>query len=252
MEKLPVIPIMPEKMELNTFAGRHYRLMQRLPKLVSGRAKKPVVWVVGIGQNRFLNYPGTEHLEVARALEKTGLNYKVYAVDPDPEVIAAARKTLKSGRLEIPQRDLQYVRQCSPKDYPAHKDYVESVFGHLAEKGNLVYSIPDKIKRRITLLGPQPEGDILTSMPREQPDFILVLNVATHQDQEKQEQMAEFLSKALKHNGMLITTNAHNQEHFSAKLKELLTPEEETSAPGIHCDAGLKTTIFTSRRKPVH
>ncbi|MBI5226254.1 hypothetical protein HY994_03370 [Candidatus Micrarchaeota archaeon] len=194
----------------DTWLGRHLAAMvfitERFSKSATAHPGRIVAWTIGIGgKDAGVNPPAftpTEHIEVAQALEKSGISdFRVYAMDISVQSIAMAREQLNSNTV-----------RAARKGHPSLPKTAQGVD----------FAVPKVVAEKITLLGPGDAGDIFLNQPPQKPDIITVFNVARSYQRRHQAQLARKLADALQEGGILLTNKTESQTVFVRTLEENL------------------------------
>lgn len=197
----------------DTWFGRHAQAMEFIARHFQPSAGRVVAWVVGIGggmNEEGVRFTPTEHLEVAEAFQKAGVDFRIHALDTSEDVIQQAKDDLKKDEIVVPARHPE-VRQ--PKKTSA------------AEKTRIAVS--SDWRPRIRLHGPGDAGDIFLARPEEKPDVVTIFNVARSYHRRHQHRLARILADALKGGGVLLTNATDNQAAFITALSDALgTPQD--------------------------
>ena len=205
----------------STVFGRNHDAMLLIPK-VCPRGRRVVAWAVGLGAGKNdSNIPSVfrapfEHLELANALNSCAEDFRVYAMDSDENVVSRARALLKSPRLTIPgsahsrtERWRNYLRTFSYQPVGPKK---------------AVWAVPQRVRERITILGPSNEGDVFSSMPHERPDLITCFHLAYHYANRGGNILLNLLMRSLKPNGVLLVDDRTARifhETLSSRMKRM-------------------------------
>lgn len=204
----------------DTWLGRHQAAMGFITEKFkemrqSGRV---VAWVIGIGGKEGVEnlptFTPTEHIEVAQALEKSGVqDFVLYAMDISVQSIAMAKEQLESNTVK-----------AARKGHPSIPKTAQGVD----------FAVPKKLAEKITLLGPGDSGDIFLAQPAKEPDVITVFNVARSYHRRHQIQLGRKLADALQNGGILLTNRTESQTVFIRMLEENLgEPEDLGPCPDL-------------------
>lgn len=218
-----------------THPGRHFEMMEEMEKRAAAwKGGRVVALVVGVGgaPRNIAGADPTEHVEVAKALKRAGVDYEVHAFEIDDEAVEAAKRVLKKG-AGIPH----IIKKIEAAQAPARSRLYQAYLGKIAASkgGKQRIEVDAQTAGRITVYGPGAEGDVLNATPSKKPHFIFCLNTAEHYDHDGQFKLAEKLA-SLAGKGCSIMAGYTSQENeqgvFFFALENLGLKKEEIEVPG--------------------
>jgi len=197
----------------DTWLGRHQAAIDFVSEKFNGgkHAGRVVAWIIGIGgkgaDQSTPTFTPTEHIEVAQALQKSGVReFVLYAMDISIPSIAMAQEQLKTNRVK-----------AARKGHPSIPKTAQGVD----------LAIPETVAEKIRLMGPGDSGDIFLNQPAERPDVITVFNVARSYHRRHQTRLGIKLAEALLEDGILLTNRTESQTVFIRTLEEKLGASED-------------------------